>query len=94
MPKSFLVKKKKPRRAEDGEAVEPVEAVRSEDTNTGKTDKITASLKPEILFIPYSTWPFDKRFCSLFLPNISCATFTVIKCHKITGADVAGRTVL
>ena len=55
MPKSFLVKKKKPRRAEDGEAVEPVEAVRSEDTNSGKTDKITASLKPEILFIPYST---------------------------------------
>lgn len=51
MPKSFLVKKKKPRHAEDGEAVEPVEAVRSEDTNTDEELSLAEEMEVETVEI-------------------------------------------
>lgn len=94
MPKSFLVKNKKTaRRTEDGEVLEDTMSAQREENSSGETMKNRTSFKSKILFIPCSTWPFDKRFCSQFLPNISCVMFTVIKCHRITGADVGGRTV-
>ena len=73
MPKSFLVKNKKARRIEE-ETQDGTKPARCEEKIVGKKN-LHISLQGKIFLVPRSTWPFDKRFCSQFLRNISCALF-------------------
>lgn len=94
MPKSFLVKNKKARRAED-EIQDSTKAAQDEDKPPGK-GKLQTSLQAKIALVAVSTWLLTNDAVRSFLCNIYRTQFTVIKCHSITSADVGEwmRTVL